>query len=273
MKTLLDEEQGYQDNEKVEYISEPYEYDFEKQSNRFNKARDYLIEERKIDPEIVDEIHSKGLIKQDRYSNVLFLWKDKDQIMGCSEQGVYKSDKYKRGSWKSVQKNSTANYGFSVPYGKPRNLKFFESSIDLLSYASLHKNNLKDTQLVSMEGLKHNTVFNYMSNAMNELGHSPDSVSLCVDNDAAGKEFINKFSYLRLKHRDGSTSPVKSEIPDNPNNQQKWDWNDQCKYAAEKKEKELEKDKDPFTKTLEEMDKWKKVNMYEYYKRQKQLGR
>nr|WP_077356065.1 DUF3991 domain-containing protein [Virgibacillus halodenitrificans] len=270
MKTLLDQEQKYQDNKSVEYVVEPYEYDYGKQSNSFNKARDYLVQERKIAPEVVDDIHSKGLIKQDRYSNVLFLWKDKDQIMGCSEQGVYKSDKYKRGSWKSVQKNSTANYGFSVPYGQPRNLKFFESSVDLMSYASLHKEKLKDTHLVSMEGLKHNTVFNYMSKAMKELDESPDSVALCVDNDAGGKEFLDKFKFLRLKHNNGSTSSIRSEIPDNPYNQAKWDWNDQCKYLAKKKEQEMEKDKAPYHQFLNKMEKRK--NMYAYHK-QKQAER
>jgi len=238
MNRLLDPEANYTDTEKVEFVAEPFEYTGEKEVKRFDKARDYLIKERALDPEIVDDLNRQGLIKQDKYNNVLFLWKDEENIVGCTEQGIISSDKYKRGSWKHMQKNSTANHGFNFTLGKPRNLKFFESSIDAISYASLHKHDLKDTRLISMEGLKHNTVFNYIVRAKEELGHMPDSISLCVDNDVAGQEFSKKFEPLSFKRQDGSSYQIEKEIPESPTNALKWDWNDQCKHKKEIQEQQ-----------------------------------
>ncbi|EJQ43587.1 hypothetical protein IEQ_04915 [Bacillus cereus BAG6X1-2] len=164
LQRLLDEEKNYEKSSDVTFVAEPYEYEkfAEKEVDRFDKARDYLIKGGKIDEQVVDALHKKGLIKQDKYNNVVFLWKDREtgEVMGESEQGVVHSDKFKRGSWKSIQKNSTPNYGFNVLNGEPKNLKFFESSVDLLSYASLHKKDLQDTHLISMEGLKPQVVFN-----------------------------------------------------------------------------------------------------------------
>lgn len=235
MKLLQEGKNEYVANKVVEYVIEPYEYSAQNEVARFDKARNYLIEERKIDPEIVDDLHERGLIKQDKNNNVLFLWKDHENVMGCSEQGTFKSEKYKRGSWKSIQKNSTANYGFNIKYGDPKHLKFFESSVDALSYATLHKENLKDTQLVSMEGLKHNTLFNYFIKAKEEMGSSPESVSICVDNDKAGRAFAEKFKMY----------DIEVDLPGKENGKD-WDWNDELK---EKMKSSEEKTKDDIVKT------------------------
>lgn len=108
-------------------MSEPYDYEqfAQKEVSHFDRAKEYLVNDRKIGPQVVGALHNKGLIKQDKYNNVLFLWKDRETeaVMGGSEQGVVKSDKYKRGAWKNIQKNSTANYGFKGLYSsrKERN--------------------------------------------------------------------------------------------------------------------------------------------------------
>lgn len=240
MQRLLEGEKDYEKASEVKYVSEPYDYECfsEKEVSNFDRAKDYLVKDRKIDPQIVDALHDKGLIRQDKYNNVLFLWKDRETgaVMGGSEQGVVKSDKYKRGTWKNIQKNSTANYGFNVLNGEPRNLKFFESSIDLLSYASLHKHDLKDTHLVSMEGLKPQVVFNYYMKARERLRDEPDTLSLCVDNDNAGRSFVERLIHLRYEKNDGSVSSFKPEYPKAPVEGQKWDWNDECKRVAKLEE-------------------------------------
>lgn len=221
---LLDD--NYENTENVQFIHEPYSYNSEKETDKFSSARKYLTEERKIDAEIVDDLHNKGYLKQDKNNNVLFLWKDYERILGCSEQGTVKTDKYKRGSWKSIQKNSTEGYGFSFDYGEPKNLKFFESSIDAMSYASINKGKLADTRLISMEGLKHTVVINYMNRSVKELNDSPDSIKLCVDNDNAGKEFIDKFKYIKVNRKNGESYKIVGEFPE------KKDWNEQRKYEV-----------------------------------------
>lgn len=235
MQRLLEGKDNYTKTSEVEFVAEPYEYSPEKEVSRFDKARDYLINERKIDKQIVDELHNQSLIKQDKHNNVLFIWKDHEHnlIMGCTEQGVIQSEKYKRGTWKSIQKNSTVNYGFNVLYGEPKNLKFFESSIDMLSYATLNKNNLADTHLISMEGLKPQTLLNYFVNSNKKLGDLPDSLSLCVDNDTAGKAFVDRLQKLQFARKDGSILKFQSEFPKPSSAEQnKWDWNDECKHRA-----------------------------------------
>lgn len=230
MSKLTDTEIKYEKKDMVEYVHEPYVYNPENESSSFFKARNYLINERKIDPSIIDNLHDQGLIKQDNRNNVLFIWKEYEHIMGCSEQGTVKSSNYKRGAWKSEQKNSTSNYGFNILNGEPKNLKFFESPIDLLSYATLHKNSIENTQLISMSGLKHNTVFNYAIAAKERLGDYPDSISFCVDNDNGGQTFIDKFKGSQYQKKDGSVHDYKSELP--PNKEVK-DWNDQLKLVCD----------------------------------------
>ncbi|XIK43245.1 hypothetical protein N8B88_14040 (plasmid) [Enterococcus faecium] len=38
----------------------------------------------------MEDFLSKGLIKQDKKGNVLFLWKKDQEIVGCTEQGTRK---------------------------------------------------------------------------------------------------------------------------------------------------------------------------------------
>ncbi|KIO69302.1 hypothetical protein B4065_1475 [Caldibacillus thermoamylovorans] len=231
----------YEENANVFFSNEPFVYSSENEVANFDKARNYLVNERYIDKDLVDSLHNKGLIKQDKHNNVLFLWKDYENIMGCSEQGTINTNKYKHSTWKKIQKNSTEKYGFNFMTGQPKHLKFFESSIDALSYATLNKDKITDTWFVSMEGLKHTTVFNYFIKAKEILKEVPDSVSLCVDNDPGGLEFLEKFKWLEVKRKDGSTYDFAIDIPEKPYSVEKWDWNDQLKYIVKQKQLQNEK--------------------------------
>lgn len=218
-------------------VNKSFKYNLANESSEFTAARKYLVDERKIDEHIVDYFHQLGLIKQDNKKNVLFVWKDeKGKSVGCSEHGTIQIDN-KHSSWKKVQENSSHNEGFTFTNGKPKNLKFFESSIDLLSYATINKNNMKDTQLVSMEGLKPNVVYNYISKGRKILGCDPDSVSLAVDNDKAGNKFYQSYGELGYIKLDGSVEKMKSEIPPKTDDVEKYDWNDMLKRKVEKQKK------------------------------------
>lgn len=237
MEKLIGGKNDYESSTNVEYVHEPYEYNPNNEVESFDKAREYLTNERKIDPSIVEDLYEKGLIKQDKRNNVLFLWKDYEHIMGCSEQGTVKTSRYKRGSWKSIQKNSTPNYGFNVIYGQPKNLKFFESSIDLLSYATLHKENLQNTHLISMDGLSHEIVKKYITTAIEKLNDAPDSISICVDNDKAGQKFVEVYNHMEIRKKDGNSYDVTIDLPPAESGK---DWNDQLKKVAGKREKQLQ---------------------------------
>uniref|UniRef100_UPI00344E6F8F DUF3991 domain-containing protein n=1 Tax=Carnobacterium sp. TaxID=48221 RepID=UPI00344E6F8F len=231
---LLNEE--YEKSSNVEYVHEPYDYNSSNEVDHIDHVLEYLTQERKIDPELVKDLNEKGFIKQDKRKNVLFLWKDYERTMGCTEQGTIKIDTNKRGSWKSIQKNSTTGYGFNVKYGEPKNLKFFESPIDLLSYATLNKNKLKDTHLVSIEGTKESILLSYLMKTVKELGDAPDSVAICVDNDNAGDRLMERLKHVPINKNDGSIYDI---TPERPTIAGCKDWNDQLKVVVSNRDEQL----------------------------------
>ncbi|HFC9217991.1 TPA: toprim domain-containing protein [Enterococcus faecium] len=178
------------------------------------KGRNYLKEERKLPDWLIDYAEKEGLIaelkpkherqnflvRDDRLDHaVAFLWKDPQtkETVGASYQGTFIDyERFgERGTYKHIDKNSTANHGFNLKIGDPKQLKFFESSIDLLSYAALNRDQLNDTWLVSMEGLKHHVISHYFGEAVSELRKKqafPQSIEICVDNDHAGHIFYEK---------------------------------------------------------------------------------
>ncbi|HAQ6981673.1 TPA: hypothetical protein IX576_002690, partial [Enterococcus faecium] len=122
------------------------------------KGRNYLKEERKLPDWLIDYAEKEGLIaelkpkherqnflvRDDRLDHaVAFLWKDPQtkETVGASYQGTFIDyERFgERGTYKHIDKNSTANHGFNLKIGDPKQLKFFESSIDLLSYAALNR--------------------------------------------------------------------------------------------------------------------------------------
>lgn len=232
---------------------EPYYYDSTREVIDFSKARDYLVNERKADPKIVDVLHKNGLLAQDKYNNVVFKAVEDGEVVGASEQGTVRNENYKRGSWKHIQENSKKGTGFHFTVGKPENIKFFESGTDALSYASINKAEIQNTRFVSMDGLKPDTVLNHTERAVAELGKVPNSVSLCVDNDPAGtnfserKSFVEKFNMLQLQREDGTMVQFEKEMPEIPLQKQaegieKWDWTDERGYQVEQlqsKQKQL----------------------------------
>ncbi len=101
----------------------------------------------------------------------------------------------KRGTYKHIDKNPTPNHGFNLKIGDPKHLKFFESSIDLLSYAALNREKLTRC-LVSFDGrVKTSCISHYVGESISELSRKqtfPQSIEVCVDNDRAGHIFMKK---------------------------------------------------------------------------------
>lgn len=186
---------------------ERFRYSNRQESRNFSKANDYLTKVRKLDPTTVRKLNQAGLIKQDKQGNVMFMWRDplnKNKVVGVSVQGTtIDYDKYgKRGTLKRIERNSDSKMGWSFDVntnGKaPKNLVFCESSIDAISYydsARKTGHKLDSTRIVSMEGLKQNTVKNYIEITQAQLtmeGKKLTSVRFGVDRDEAGTTFIQK---------------------------------------------------------------------------------
>ncbi len=160
-------------------------------------ARDYLVNERKIDERLVNWLFDKELIAQDQRKNIVFKWREqggKGEVVGADRQGTIKMDN-KRGSFKQILPNGKQHSGFTVDIGKPETLYFFESPIDMLSYWSIQKENLDNARLTSMNGLKFKTLFQSTIEAKKE-GLEIKKVVLGIDNDKAGHEFIKKLDSI-----------------------------------------------------------------------------
>jgi hypothetical protein len=136
----------------------------------------------------------------------------------------------KRGSFKQI-----------LPNGKPDSLYVFESPIDMLSYWSIKKDDLKNARLVSMNGLKIGTLLQSYAEASKE-GLNIEKAVLAVDNDKGGHDFIKKVSAMVVKE-----SMIKTEMPE----QSKGDWNDVLKQIAMPAKQEIQKKKPMIQRDME----------------------
>lgn len=222
------------------YPSE-FSYDVKEVSTTEN-VYNYLVHDRKIDPDLVQAFIRADLIKEDSFKNVVFKWKEKGQLIGANLQGTREIPEEKRihadrSYFKKVLPTTkeATNSGFNFTRGYPDKLYFFEAPIDLLSYLSLNRSKLTNCRLISMDGLKQQTVFQAIKNTLKELkgnGRDLESITLCVDNDSAGKEFIDKLQNYNLQLKDGRSISINSDIPDMPKGQMKWDWNNELKSTV-----------------------------------------
>lgn len=190
--------QGYKvkDNLQEQKPKKPYRYPSHHEVNDRTKAKDYLTKERKIHPKIVDWLDRKDLIAQDKLGNVVFKWKHQGEIAGADRQGT--SPMKDGRMFKGIDRNSHGSAGFSVDIGQPNSIYLFESPIDALSYWSIKKEKLRNTRLVSLSGLKRQTMIDEIKR-MGKEGHNVNQITFCTDNDKARREFAKKYHRLMTK--------------------------------------------------------------------------
>ncbi|MED5794098.1 PBECR4 domain-containing protein [Streptococcus anginosus] len=236
---------------------EPFRYLMEKYEHPdFEIARNYLKNERGLSDETINFFLTSGKMaeatrkKGDYFEPVIvFKYKDLDgKLVGASLQGIVENrvQHPERGRLKQIIQNSDSMQGFSVDVGNPKRLVFAEAPIDLMSYYQANKEHLNDVRLVAMDGLKESTIGFHLAQLQSELsgrslnwsreqladgvniaaqngffkdGKRSDMITLAVDNDAAGHNFIANFLKKEI--------PVQIDIP--PilyRNRDKADWND-----------------------------------------------
>ncbi|KXU00797.1 hypothetical protein SORDD30_00179 [Streptococcus oralis] len=176
------------------------------------------------------------------------------EVVGASLQGIQENwEKWpKHGYAKVIMKNSDPMTGIHVDIGSPKRLIFTESPIDLMSYYELHKDSLQDVRLVSMDGLKESTIGRHLSQIQAEISGKPlrwtpeqladglqvaidhhffedgknaDLITLALDNDKAGRTFIQEL--------EAKGAVINSDLPELKPGQDKTDWNDVLKNQQE----------------------------------------
>ena len=197
---------------------------------------------------------------------LVFKYLDRNQqLVGASLQGLVPDQERHpgKGYLKQIMYQSESISGLNVSIGSPKRLIVAEAPIDLMSYYELHKDELNDVRLVAMEGLKEGVLSHYVLEILQERGDIPmderdytksseltrtsrflsvaaetstlfqdhkydDLITLAVDRDKAGTDFITKLREKKI--------PVVDARPPQREGQEKTDWNEILK-----REKQLEK--------------------------------
>ena len=197
---------------------------------------------------------------------LVFKYLDRNQqLVGASLQGLVPDQERHpgKGYLKQIMYQSEAISGLNVSIGSPKRLIVTEAPIDLMSYYELHKGELNDVRLVAMEGLKEGVLSHYVLEILQDRGEIAmderdytksseltrtsrflsvaaetstlfqdhkydDLITLAVDHDKAGTDFITKLREKKI--------PVIDARPPKGNGQDKMDWNEylQTSKAAEK---------------------------------------
>ena len=187
---------------------------------------------------------------------LVFKYLDRNQqLVGASLQGLV-SDQERhpgKGYLKQIMYQSESISGLNVSIGSPNRLIVTEAPIDLMSYYELHKGELNDVRLVAMEGLKEGVLSHYVLEILQERGELAmderdytksseltrtsrflsvaaeistlfhdhkydDLITLAVDRDKAGTDFITKLREKKI--------PVVDARPPKREGQEKTDWNE-----------------------------------------------
>lgn len=243
---------------------EPFHYNLERYENKdFSASRTYLKAHRGLSDDTINFFISQGSMaeatrKKGDYFEPVIVFKYKDNtgfLAGASLQGIVENRVHypERGRLKQIMRNSDGQLGFSIDIGIPKRLVFAEAPIDLMSYYELHKDRLQDVRLVAMDGIKDGIIsrrfmelyaemngksYQVDQNAGKALetvarttnffkdGQNQDMITLAVDNDAAGQNFITRLQEKGI--------PVQIAIPPIVQlNQEKEDWNDFLKRRNE----------------------------------------
>ena len=299
-----------------EVTRESFKYLLEKYETDFDNGRRYLKEIRGLSDNTIDFfLKEKALALvnrkyQDGYSEQVLVFKyfdDNQNIIGGTLQGIVPNkDRYEgKGYLKQIIYNSDGTAGVNVTVGeKADRLIFFEAPIDMMSYYELNKHNLNNVKLISMDGLKESTVARYLtehiitdevrrktldfSNAVDYMNFiikdtdyfdhnkNTDVITLAVDNDSAGRNFIEKLEKIGLKFQ--------TELPPQLENKEKTDWNEVLivQKKLEKSKGEINMEQNTGNKTREEfleklvdskkLTQWTKNQQYYFVKGLKKVA-
>ena len=243
---------------------EPFHYNLERYEDKdFSASRSYLKAQRGLSDDTINFFISQGSMaeatrKKGDYFEPVIVFKYKDNkgfLAGASLQGIVENRVHypERGRLKQIMRNSDGQLGFSIDIGTPKRLVFAEAPIDLMSYYELHKDRLQDVRLVAMDGIKDGIISRRFMELYAEMngksyqvdqnvgkaletvarttnyfkdGQNQDMITLAVDNDAAGQNFITRLQEKGI--------PVQIAIPPIVQlNQEKEDWNDFLKRGNE----------------------------------------
>lgn len=225
-------------SEKIDFKMELDETD-----ERYNRLFAYLNKTRKISYKTISDFVDRKLISQDKKGNINFKFADEHGKINFSKKGS--TDK----PFNYIDTESDIR-GFryipqdNIPKEEINTMYVFESPIDLMSYTNLSNVSNEKAVLISMNGLKHNSVLKNLIDFPNV-----EFLHLCVDNDIAGKNFIK---YMKELQSSREYEVINNKIIIDHTPEKYKDWNDFLKYIVSVKEMDCKKESEEQNKGIRE---------------------
>lgn len=193
----------------------PIKFELDEINGIYSRMYAYLIQTRGISKKTVDEFAYKKLISQDTKGNINFKFKDENGHISFVKKGTtnsffeYIDPEFDIRGFRYIRNKNPE---------KIERLAIYEAPVDLMSYIDMFGVNSK-TAYNAMYGLKFNTVLSNIKDYPNIK-----ELCLCVDNDKAGKEFIEKIKILARSEPILQNIKILAVIPEHQK-----DWNDMLK--------------------------------------------
>ena len=187
----------------------------EKHSDGYKAMYAYLINTRKLAPDIVKEFVKQGLIyptaqeikkgdKSFTKTNAVFLHMKDGKPCGADVTGIDVNPNFK--FKKCITAGLDEDFGFVYDKGdkgKIDTVYFFEAPIDMISFIQLHPE-IENAKFVSAGGVKPHIAEYYLNEGY--------KVVSCVDNDKAGQDFNNRILVGLMAESLGKNNAVFEEI-------------------------------------------------------------
>ncbi|MCL2053035.1 MAG: DUF3991 and toprim domain-containing protein [Oscillospiraceae bacterium] len=174
-------------------VKEKRTLEMPEKASDYRRVFAYLIQQRKISPDIIRALISQNILYQDVKGNAVFVHLDNDgNTCGAELVGTLSAKPFKgiaAGTHESVFRFFKG--------GNPDTAYIFESTIDAMSFVQLYPE--LSGEFVSMAGLKDFAVKNLAERGMKIIS--------CVDNDEAGRNFNGRvMSYAKVFSASGECS-------------------------------------------------------------------
>ncbi len=193
--------------------------------DRWPEVRRYLIRDRHLPADLVDEAHGRGDVYASEYKgypNATFVRRDQDgQAVGSFTRGT-------RGVFRQSTTREGCDGYFSVEYGTPRpggppSLAVVESPIDALSYVALHRDGPGYGRVVSTDGSGP-----LPKRQIEETLEQGGTVRAAFDNDGPGAEGDRRWREMQDTYPSETTgdfTPIMRQKPEGK------DWNEDLEHA------------------------------------------
>lgn len=217
----------------------------------------FTSQKRQISNETLDFLINQGVLAQSKYKDrgqeqpdPVIVFKNIDsngEIKGMALQGMIDHPDLYPGRDKLKKTFGNGSYGCVVKVGNPPTNKTmtlehplkiiaFEAGFDMMAYLDLFKEKIGDAYLVAMHGRKKSVISTTLANALNVPGtdegkatmldvienstNGIDAVKiiLAVDNDEAGRKFVEDFGITKVS--------VIPHLPKVTPGEKKSDWNE-----------------------------------------------